>query len=272
MFKNKTRPLRILIVGIPKSGTSILTYRIADSMNKPNIYFEPKQRKGLNDVKFHQKVCNENKMPVITKNLYFHGQPKQVKEIVNLYDKIIWIIRDPRDVLISSFLYRWYHGHKPDKEIFNKVINMVRKKEKDPGSVNFFQIINQYSNPVRFIINQMEIQSDYIANLNEVQDKVYIFKYEDLIDGNLKDLENYIQLSMDKDAELPEKLNRVARSKAYGDWRNWFTANDCSFFRAVFYEFLGKLNYDAEDWTINDPQKINPSEASEYMQGIFNDK
>ena len=56
---NSGKGQKILIVGIPKSGTSALTYSVAESVES-RVYFEPKQFDGLRDVEFHKQICEQN--------------------------------------------------------------------------------------------------------------------------------------------------------------------------------------------------------------------
>ena len=132
IIRSKSEYPRILIIGLPKTGTTILTYKIAGSFNSKNIYFEPDNKEGLNNIKLHRRFCDKNRKPVITKNLYYHNQTKSLHEIVSLYDKVIWIIRDPRDRVISEFFYRWNKDHNPDEAKFKRCSVVGNKKGKIP--------------------------------------------------------------------------------------------------------------------------------------------
>lgn len=263
--------LKILIIGLPKTGTSILTYKIADHFKDHVIHFEPGKQNGLNDYEFHKKVCLRTNKPVITKNLYYYNHPNRLQEIISLYDKVVWINRDPRDRLISEFFYRWNKGHNPDTDKFERSLKRVQKKEKQPMAINFFQLVQGFnnSNPFQFTLNQVRNQMILLSEFDKVKNKLFVYKYEDLIDKRFGRLEEYLGFQVSYESDLPDKLERVVRSKKYGNWRNWFTEDDCTFFRGIYYEFLLKMDYDPEDWTLNKNQQIDPKEGSEYMKRIF---
>ena len=129
MLNNK---YKVLIYGLPKSGTTILTYRIAEALGaKTQIIFEPKERK--------EKV--EKSKKIVTKCVYKkHNSLDLIPKIYDDYTKKIWIARDPRDIIISDFLYKWYKGHSPNKYYFDKALNKVKQKESNPLSVSFHSL------------------------------------------------------------------------------------------------------------------------------------
>ena len=102
-----SKGIRVLIAGLAKSGTTILTYRVASCYDKPKVFFEPGKAKSLHDISIHREIINLPREIVITKSLFSPQHPSSANQIGDLYDKKIWIYRDPRDWIISRFFYQW---------------------------------------------------------------------------------------------------------------------------------------------------------------------
>jgi len=94
--------INVLIVGLAKSGTSILTYSISSALSESTVYFEPHTTQCLNHIEFHRNLHQDNL--VVTKALYYPQYPHQLPLVSAYYNKKICIIRDPRDLLLSTFL------------------------------------------------------------------------------------------------------------------------------------------------------------------------
>jgi len=260
--------MKILIYGQPKSGTTALTYKIANALgNSTQVIFEPKSRN-------REIETGEN---IVTKCLFgLPPHPVTPYEIMEYsdYDKKIWIGRDPRDIFISGFLYRWYHRHKPNEKAFNRVLERVKLKEKNCKSIPFY-LLHRYRtdgkalSPEELKLCHQKISkalSDFIKDLDSGW---FILKYEDMVDGNFVKLNQYLGFNVRDEAEVPEKLTRVARSKSYGNWRMWFTKEDVEFYRDLYTEYMQLMNYDINDWEILDNETLPPELGSEYMKKLF---
>jgi len=266
---------KVLIYGRVKTGTTILTYQIANSLgNSTKIIFEPKSR----------NKDNENSGDVVTKCLY--GNPEKTtgvntstEAIKNYqdYEKKIWIARDPRDQVISDILYRWYKGHNPSKNGFEMALEAVKSKERDSRSIPSYKI-DQIQTSARVThLNELKNRhmtiNNSICKMLKIMDNTwFIFKYEDLVDNNFTGLNEYLGFSIDDEAEVPEKFNRVRRSKTYGNWRDWFTEEDVEFYKPLFNEYMQLMNYDTDDWELNDKPVLSPALGSIYMEKIYYNK
>lgn len=247
--------MRILIVGLPKSGTTILTYRIAAALEGVLIDFEPQSAPSE----------EEPGTDVVTKILV--GTETTDFEAYRHYDRKIWICRDPRDFLVSQSLYRWHRERPPeaiDEVWFDRVINKMRAKESDPGSVSFLDL-----EPANYFET-----FDAVAALRRscVDDEWFIYRYEDMIDGRYEQLSRYLGFVPVVEATVAAGLERVVRRKGYGDWRDWFTADDVAFYAAGgLDEYMRAFDYDQTDWMLNDPQYIDPAHGSDYLTALFTD-
>jgi len=103
--------MRIVIIGIAKTGTTALFYKIHNNMEFLTPVFEHKSNKDNVLVKL---LINKNNPSV-----------NDFNEFIN-FDKTVFIIRDIRDVIISSLLYST--GYHRSKEQCYTMINLLQKK------------------------------------------------------------------------------------------------------------------------------------------------
>ncbi len=249
--------MRILLVGLPKSGTTILTYRIAEALDGAVIEFEPVAGPDEGLPADHRHVVTKKLLGTQTTDMapYRH------------YDRKVWICRDPRDFLVSQSLYRWHREAPPepvDQVWFDRVIEKLVAKEIDPGSVSFLDL-----EPANYFETL-----DAVADLwrREADDGWFLFRYEDMIDGHYEALNRYLGFEIEPSAEVADGLSRVVRTKGYGDWRDWFTPPDVEFYASGgLQRYMEAFGYESSDWRLNQPQRIEPAHCSQYVTALFND-
>jgi hypothetical protein len=61
---------------------------------------------------------------------------------------------------------------------------------------------------------------------------------------------------------------KVARKKAYGDWRNWFTEEDTEVFKTAYLPYLEAIGYDFNDWAVSAQPVIESEFSSMYMKRL----
>lgn len=249
--------MRILIVGLPKSGTTILTYRVAAALDDVHVDFEPQNGPVEDGSHGHRHV--------VTKKLV-GSQTADLAEYRH-YDRKIWISRDPRDFLVSQSLYRWHREEPPDgsdRARFDEMLERLSHKEADPGSVTFRDL-----EPVDYFETL-----DAVADLwrRELGADWMLFRYEDMIDGSYGPLNAYLGFEVEAEAEVASGLERVVRRKGYGDWRDWFTPADVEYYRSGgLTDYMSTFGYRLDDWRLNDPQVIDPAHGSHYVANLFDD-
>ena len=123
--------MKISILGLAKSGTSAIYKSILTSLEKEKGeaqgYFEPKT---LGEV---QHISKSGKNSV-TKVMF--SKREQCGYNPNLFDKNVFIVRDPRDIIVSSLLYRFNSfDARKRKNKFEEIIRLLEKKELSPHSV-----------------------------------------------------------------------------------------------------------------------------------------
>ncbi len=256
--------LKILVVGLGKSGTSILTYRIADAMGEHKLFFEKKGRTGLANTAMHKRMSLNHKR-MIAKNLFYTDEINNLSDISRIYDKKIWIVRDPRDHLISTFFYRWKHVNLTTRKCFVDVLNLVKRKETLPSSVDFTSILKEANYDLDEFVNKYTSTADTIEKLNN---DWHLLSYESFVDNKVLDLNKYLGFEININASVDQNFKRVERTKSYGNWRTWFTENDVNILKPIFNDSLNRLNYDNTDWDLKLVDKLSSKEGSEYMEKL----
>jgi hypothetical protein len=252
----------ILIAGLPKSGTTILTYRVAAALDDGSddgvaIDFEPAGGPDRSLASTHRHV--------ITKKLV--GTQVDTLDPFAHYDRRIWISRDPRDFLVSQNLYRWHREAPPDdtdRASFDRVLARQRAKEAEPAAVPFLDL-----EPADY-----STTFDAVADLadRELDDGWLIYRYEDMVAGRYEPLDRYLGVDVVAEAEVADGLQRVVRAKTSGDWRHWFTPDDVAHYRGGSLDrYLSAFGYDAADWRLAERQLIDPAHGSQYMERLFFD-
>lgn len=254
-FRKKQKQFpTILLTGMPKTGTTVLYHSIRKAMPGNTIcLFEPEHKQQL--------VPQELRQPALVKSFI----PYSLN--FDHFQKKVLITRDPRDHLISTLLYTPYNivtrvtfgTEEKSEEYLDILLRLLRKKEADPSSVTVREMQALYTRwPA-------EGYGAALIGYYEQHPEEFLFKYEDIVDEKFEKLENFIGFKFTKAEDVPEK--RVVRSKAYGNWKDWFTPDDVEYYRPHYKPFMDRFGY-PDDWTLNVPQHIDPKLSSEYVVGI----
>lgn len=249
--------MRILIVGLPKSGTTILTYRIAGALDDVAIEFEP--------LEGPDPALARAGSHLVTKKLV--GDQTDGLDAFAPYDRRIWISRDPRDFLVSQSLYRWHREAPPtpgDRAWFEHNMARLRAKEADPGSVPFLDL-----EPADY-----RSTFDHVAALwrREGNRSWLLYRYEDMVAGHYRELNRYLGFEIDPSATVAEGLERVVRRKGSGDWRHWFTPEDVAHYGdGRLRPYMETFGYDHDDWELDPDAELDPEHGSIYMATLFED-
>lgn len=256
--------MKILIAGLAKTGTTGLLYLIVNSVgNGLKLLFEPQECPA------DLKTESGN---VVVKVLI--GSQLNVASFAH-FDKKITIVRDPRDRIISVLLYSQYHAnYLSDYERVCVVRECLEKKESSPSSVSIREILevigrvsgkpNMAGNRPKAVKAELVWLDDYV----EVFPDGFLYKYEDFVSEDFAQLEKHLGVPLSGKAEVPGNFKRVNRTKTYGDWRNWFTAEDVQVYKPILAPWLKKYGYDAEDWEINAVPTIEREHCSGYFMRL----
>jgi len=263
--------MKVLILGLGKSGTTAMVYKVAGGL--PNCHAfsggQPGKHTGNYENAVYKHTYEERKGKSF--DLYKEHLKKES------YDRKIWMARDPRDAAVSRMLYRWHKGHKGSKKQYEAHLERVLKKEKDPTSISFAELCrysgrNAWPRSIEDVVDQERVRYDRMhAFVKELGDDWFLFKYEDMIDGNFESLNEYLGFAVKADGEVPASTGKakVVRKKASGDWRQWFTEQDVELFKSAYKNYMELIGYDLNDWALDENPVIEPEYSSVYMQDLL---
>lgn len=243
--------MNIIVTGIDKSGTTVIANRIATS--------------------FHLDYCHEPKHGLPTSLL--EGTVKtsiyHIKKYYDSFDKKIMVVRDPRDRLISGFVFAFLtQAHKSEKQI-RKIIEMLEEKESHPEKVTLIFLIEKIFCGQMFATKfQIDHTRKTISFLKE-HPEYFVVKYENFVDDNVSSLEEYLGIRLETKYSLEQRAY-LKRRGHYGDWRNWFTDKDVAILQPEFSEYMKIFNYGSEDWLLNKTPIIQKEHCSDYVKMLIN--
>lgn len=266
--------MKIVILGKGKSGTTALMHMIAAAFPECRLvpggfraHVRNCQKLGAAADDFVCKFTYNDK-----KGRSFDAVERHIADAG--YDKKIWVTRDPRDNAVSDALFRWRRRHGKRGRQFRACLPLVERKEREPRAVDFSEIY-RYSGDrggpetrEQMISNERiryQRMTDFVSRLGP---DWFIFKYEDLVDGKFAALSEYLGREILPAFELPREDEVKARTKSYGDWRNWFTEEDVRLFEPVFAPYMALVGYDGGDWELAEEPSVDPATASLYMRRI----
>jgi len=262
--------MKIFILGVGKSGTTALVYKVAGGLPNCQAFSGGRPGKYVGDY--------EN---AVYKHTYEERKGKSFKLYQDHlqkehYDRKIWMARDPRDSAVSRMLYRWHKGHRGKKKQFQAHLELVLKKEQDPRSVPFYEICrytgyNGWPRSTEEVLEEEQVRYQNMCKfVKTLGDDWFLFKYEDMVAKNFDALNDYLGLKIEEAAEVPVSTGKakVVRKKASGDWRHWFTEEDVNHFKPVYLPYMELMGYGCNDWGLSPNPVIEPEYSSEYMQKL----
>ena len=263
--------MKVLILGLGKSGTTAMVYKIAGGLPDCHAFSggQPGSHIGDYDNAVYKHTYEERKGKSF--DLYKEHLQKES------YDRKVWIARDPRDAAISRMLYRWHKGHKGRIKQYKAHLELVLKKENDPASISFAEL-SRYSGhgdwprSLEKVFAEEQVRYERMhAFVKGLGDSWFLFKYEDMISGNFDSLNEYLGFAVKADGEVPVSTGKakVVRKKASGDWRHWYTEQDVELFKPAYRDYMTLIGYDINDWAFEEKPVIEPEFSSVYMQNLY---
>ena len=259
--------MKIMILGVGKSGTTALCYKVAGGLPNCMAFSGGKPGKHLGNYEnaVYKHTYEERKGKSF--DVYREHLAKES------YDRKVWIARDPRDSAVSRMLYRWHNGYQGRKAQYDAHLALVLRKEKDPKSLSFLEISRHAGHgdwpmSAEQVIEEERTRCERMAEfVRSLGPDWYLFKYEDMVQNHYDGLNAYLGFAVLGDQEVPDSSGKakVIRKKAIGDWRHWFTPEDVELLRPAFRPYLEVVGYDTDDWALEPEPVIEAKYSSEYM-------
>jgi hypothetical protein len=262
--------MKILILGRGKSGTTAFLFKMAGGLPDCQAFSggHPGKYQGDYENAVYKHTYSERKGK--TFDLYRDHLHEES------YDRKVWMARDPRDIAVSRMLFRWHKGHWGYRNQFKAHFNLIQKKENNPDCVPFHVLCRYIGHDDRPLTTEEVVErervryqrmSDFVKNLG---DDWFVFKYEDMIAENFDAINEYLGFKIQKQAEVPQETGKakVARKKASGDWRHWFTPEDVEVLKPAYLPYMEVVGYDCDDWSLSSEQVIEPQYSSLYVKQL----
>jgi hypothetical protein len=257
----------ILIAGPGKTGTTGVFASVKAGLTAAGIearsIFEPTNTRKLDNL-----LCLAPELPILVKTT-LDTQEKAVPE-PRIFDRIVMTARDPRDMVLSSLLFRPMTVaalERINQGVVDKFIAALEAKQADPASISVRQLfeladeLNIGKSPFDSMIKIQHRQQAFLA-----KHAGYVMQYEQFVQGELGGLSEYLGFPVENvSASSSSMFGFITRSKGSGEFRQWFTADDLQYFNEMFHEFLVKFDYDLDVELPADPA-IDPSTGSEYVR------
>jgi len=259
--------MKTLIVGLPRSGTTALYFKIKQALPETTwcLYepprFEPSDPSAAAGVLAKILISGNGDFDYAS----FRG-----------FDKAILVVRDPRDHLVSRLLYRACSDAKfrQDNVKVAGFVAAIRDKEANPRSISILDLLDRYNNlsgekpagahtqPRSWAIGSYAMALDF----HRRHAALMTYKYEDLIAGDLLPIERYLGIMVPEgEAVVDDAYDHVTRTKGSRDWKNWFTEADVAFFRPHLADYMQAYGY-TDDWALSDAPRIRPEHGSEFVR------
>ncbi len=262
--------MKVLILGLGKSGTTAMVYKVAGGLPNGHAFSggQPGKHIGNYENAVYKHTYEERKGKSF--ELYKEHLKKES------YDRKIWMARDPRDAAVSRMLYRWHKGYLGKRKQYEAHLDLVLKKEKEPKSVSFCEIC-RYTGHNEFTRSANEVVEEEKHRYQQMHQFVkglgndwLLYTYEDMIAKNFEALNAYLGFEVQAEAGVPSSSGKakVIRKKASGDWRHWFTEEDIALFKPAFLPYMELIGYDCNDWSLSPNPVIEPEYSSVYMQNL----
>jgi hypothetical protein len=263
---------KVIVLGLAKSGTTGLWSVLVKSYPRRYLqFFEGQYLPSRYNKYFGQTNSEQNPRDVVSKQII--GPDFNFTDLAS-FDKIIWMVRDPRDRLISYLLYRHYDYRYDSDEFVREQLDLLRLKERDPDALAMIDLEARLLLPrptleSAFFWNDHQ-KSNFLSTLIE-EERAFIFKYEDFVNQEYSGLENFLGIKMSRNAKVPKQFQRVIRSKTHSFWNHWFTQKDVDNYMELFQPFLGQYGY-KDEWALAEEKKIDPEHCSRYVRTIINER
>ena len=252
--------MRVLIVGEGKSGTTALLRSVSSAIGDPTEIFEP------------QQMTAEDLQPssLVVKKLLLNWKANE-NELIDRFDKRIFIVRDPRDRIVSHMLYDAYNkADVLDAEQREKWLSVLGRKTRNPSGMPVVRLINSW-----WRLTRSDLLSHYVRSLDRstgfnrrVGKQFFTLSYEDYVDQKFDAVNDYLGFEL-APGVVKESESRVARSSTHGEWRRWFTDLDVEVFRPMSHGWLRQHGYDHTDSDLRPDESLDPATTVDYVQSLF---
>ncbi len=259
----------IVIFGAYKSGTTGLFYKIRNSLPAPP--------RALFEAARYDPQPDDARTGVLAKIILGQagGRPLADYDSFAAFPHRLLLVRDPRDWLVSGtlFLPQQHPEIYRDPARRGALLDLLRRKEHAPDTVSFTEIFTAVTGALagtspEAVRGWIAEHLDGLIAFDQARPGLHRVRYEDLAAGRLAALEHYLGLPLRGPAEVDRVHDHVPRTRAAGDWMNWFLPADAPRWAPLLDRYLRHYGYDP-DWTPRGPRRIDPAHGSDYVARVM---
>ena len=261
--------MRFLVIGLAKTGTTVISKTIQNSADIENYYLEPKS------IAFFESL-GEQAGDGVVKILFDHWDHRRRllnaimhNELGTNFQANIFITRDPRAELISRLNYVAFpyflsgEGSQKDAEDW---VDLFRRKESNPDF------------PLRALVEELQDRFDvrladtvatvshryaaYVGNL--AASRKVLIRYEDFLASKLD--EHPLKHLFTGSREVGGDLQRTRRSGEKEDWRAFVTPSDLAWLNETLAASIDGLGY-ARNVQVGGT--VDPENCSRYVERLI---
>ncbi|HSW07426.1 methyltransferase domain-containing protein [Aquabacterium sp.] len=261
--------MRWLIVGTARSGSTALFSALADALDRPRLFFEEPA------AQLSAALRRDPAGPVVAKVIFDNESAADILSAALGVDHKIVLLRDPRDSLVSSLLYAIASlpPQLADPAFCAQLIDLLQRKQQAPAALPLIEIARLFDDTRigPFVADSLRKLEDFAHFEADLGEHWLRLRYEDIVAGRLPAWGRPFGLALPAEVDVPAEHARVARHRAAGDWRHWFTAADVEALRPGIDPLLRRLGY-AADWTLAAPAHIGEAHSWRYVQRLIEER
>ena len=274
--------MRVLVVGMPKSGTTLVYARLAAARGLdpdrpgPTAFFEPQPKTNWPEGSTAKALLVDPVGGVGSRVAEpFSGwNGEQTLEQGRRFDLPILLLRDPRDRWLSAFFYRWLYVHRPEPADFRRALRLTQHKELFPSDLSFSDLACPRGMAKEQWVQDLARRVDRLRQLEAEarQNGWAVVRYEDFRRGDFSALEGRIPADWNLTPTGSQSANfsHIKRTQGAENWRRWWLPQDEALLRPVWQEALEAWGYEqGGPWEFSPSPVLLPSEGSRYMAGLY---
>ncbi len=265
---------RYLVVGLAKTGTTVISKTIQNTSGIARYGLEPKS------ISYFEEL-GETDDDAVVKILFDHWRSRLhlldavvTNELATDFTRTIFITRDPRAEVISRLHYvgfTHFLKNDADEADVQRWLEIFRRKEADPESVSLRDMFAYLRD--NFGVYSDQFVANTAANSRGYAEYIHqrpilhadLLRYEDFIAGDVAAHPCGELLSGSR--EVGERLHRTRRSGGEEDWTSFVLPSDEPWLNESMAEALAALGYSQE--APGGPKTVEPERSSRYVERII---
>lgn len=237
---------RYLVVGLAKTGTTVISKTVQNSVGIANYYLEPKT------ISFFESFAQSTDDGVV-KILFDHWNDRRRllnaimhNELATKFDANIFITRDPRAELISRLNYvafPFFEVGAADPGAAEEWIALFQRKETDPD-FSLRELIDALRDRfgVRIADYSATVSRQYASYVGGLaQERKTLIRYEDFLSSNLEG--HPLRHLFIGNRDVGPELQRTRRSGDTDDWKAFVTPSDLDWLNHKLSASIQALGY-----------------------------